>query len=125
MEEMINDTTVKSMTQLWRTVNESALLLDDEVGKYLSSRLPAATEEERFNEGRYGRATLHLIDANIKALNALRMRVSLQVEGRDNARAKQLDRILGIADDVEDVTIMLDIADRAAARERDEGGGTT
>lgn len=121
---MEDTTKVKSALELWKDVNATALVLDDVMNSYLASRLPSATPEERFEEGRHGRHALEVIDSATATLTQLRMRINLQLEGRDSARAKQLDRILGIAEDVEDVAIMLDIADRAAARERDEGGET-
>jgi hypothetical protein len=121
---MEDTTKVKSMLSLAHEIMDEVNGLDTRVNTYESARSQDADGEQRFNEGRYGRELLERIDAASAALTALRMRVNLQLEGRDNARAKQLDRILGIAEDVEDVAIMLEITDRAAARERDEGGGS-
>lgn len=90
---------VKSIIELWKDVDTGVIAVDDAMEAYLSSRLPDATDEERFNEGKYGRATLAAIDATQAALTQLRMRVALQLDGRENARAAQLDRILGIAEE--------------------------
>lgn len=142
MEEQTN---VKTIGELKKSVEYNAENTVGILEAYETSRSTDATEEEKFNEGRHGRALLASIDATHQALNALRMRVSLQVEGRESARAKQLDRILGIAEDVEDVDYMIDVAKRAVEAKQhderdfardlddtltiiqpgDEGGGTT
>lgn len=114
---------VKSLLNLVHEAYDAVHTLDTRVNVYETARSQNADGEQRFNVGRYGRELLEAVDAASAALTQLRMRVNLQLEGRDSARARQLDRILGIAEDVDDVAIMLDIADRAAARERDEGGG--
>lgn len=72
----------------------------DALTEYERSRAEHATEEQKANEGRHGRNVLKHIEEAQKVLTQLRMRVNLQLEGRESARAKQLDRILGIAEDV-------------------------
>lgn len=122
MEEQTKDTPVKSVLDLWKVVNASSLSLDDAMNAYCASRLPTATDEERFNEGRYGRHALEIIDSLTGTLTQLRMRINLQQEGRDSARAKQLDRILGISEtmaELDEVDRMIEIV------QRDEGGGTS
>lgn len=120
---MEDTTKVKTIRELVEDADREVARAHDALVEYEKGRGPNHTEEQFFNIGRNGRAILSAVDAASAALTQLRMRINLQLEGRDSARAKQLDRILGIAEDVEDVAIMLDIADRAAARERDEGGG--
>jgi hypothetical protein len=98
MNDNTNTPKVSSALELWKKTNAAALALDDAMNSYLTSRLPSATSEERFDEGRHGRHVVEIIDSTMATLTQLRMRVNLQLEGRDNARAKQLDRILGIAE---------------------------
>lgn len=96
---MNDEKKVKTVIELWKDVDTGVMPVDDAMEAYLRSRLADATEEERFNEGRHGRAVLAAIDEMHAALTQLRMRVALQLEGRENARAAQLDRILGIAEE--------------------------
>lgn len=93
---------VKTIGELRKAIAHETSDLDGCLEAYEASRGDGATEEERFNEGRYGRTTLEVIDRAQTALTQLRMRVQLQLDGRDSARAKQLDRILGIAEEDDD-----------------------
>lgn len=123
MEEQKN---VKTIHELEGAVRMAVEDLAVHYIDYDASRSPVATQEERFNEGRHGRAMLASIDEAMKALTTLRMRVHLQVEGRDSARAHQLDRILGMSEeDTKLVDAMLDIAKKVVDGQRDDGGGTT
>lgn len=110
----------------------------DALMEYERSRASHATEEQKANEGRHGRAVLKHIDEAQKVLTQLRMRVNLQLEARDNARARQLDRILGIAEEPdgtwinrepeEDFTFQERVADLRAhdvERPEDVGGEQT
>lgn len=115
---MEDTTKVKNLLTLAHEIMEEVNVLDTRVNMYETARSQNADGEQRFNVGRYGRELLETVDAASAALTQLRMRVNLQLEGRDSARARQLDRILGIAEDVEDVAIGMAIMDY-----RDEGGG--
>lgn len=90
---------VKSLLTLAHEAHDAVHVLDTRVNVYETARSQNADGEQRFNEGRYGRELLEAVDAASAALTQLRMRVNLQLEGRDSARAKQLDRILSIAED--------------------------
>lgn len=90
-----------------RNANEHEMLTDANtatealagaVRGYLLARSPDATQEERFNEGRYARAVMTHIDDATRALTQLRMRVNLQDQARENRRANQLAKALDLAD---------------------------
>jgi hypothetical protein len=114
---------VKTTEDLYVEAQVAVESLGEHMSLYDHARSTDASKEERFNEGRYGRLIIENIDKAQAALTQLRMRVNLQLEGRDSARAKQLDRILGIAEDIEDVAIGLSIIDYHEGRggEPDDG----
>lgn len=126
MEEY-QDPKVKTTRELVELADVEVARAHDAVVQYERSRRPEATEEERFNEGRHGRTVVEAVSAAQSALTQLGMRVRLQLDGRDQARARQLDRILGTAEeDIELVDSMLDIAQRVVKNNADprydEGG---
>lgn len=93
---------VKTIRELEGEVRLAMDELAEFVPHYEHARSDDATKEERFNEGRYGRSIVTLVEQAQATLTQLRMRVQLQLDGRDSARAKQLDRILGIAEEDND-----------------------
>lgn len=97
MEEY-QDPKVKTTRELVELADVEVARAHDAVVQYERSRRPEATEEERFNEGRHGRTVVEAVSAAQSALTQLGMRVRLQLDGRDQARARQLDRILGIGE---------------------------
>jgi len=119
---------VKTIGELRKAVMNAVGSLDGCMELYEAVR-ESTDHEQRFNEGRYGRTALDEIDKAHAALTKLRMRVQLQLDGRDNARARQLDRILGIQEgvetpsEVERSTFQERVTDLRA--EVDDGGGTT
>lgn len=129
MEEQTKDTKVKTMREL----QEDAQVAMDDLAiaytEYDITQSPTADDEQRFNAGRYGRQMLDAIDTTQHALTQLRMHLDIKMKGRDSARAKQLDRILGIAEDVEaregESTFQERVTDMRAYEIDDDGGETT
>lgn len=100
-EEEMNEK-VKSIAELHTEARVHVGTLKDMMHAYDYSRSDKATDEERFNEGKHGRNILQAIDDAQASLTQLRMRIALQLEGRDNSRARQLDRLLDLVREVDD-----------------------